>query len=364
MFFDKTQLPLRDPHVLYEDQIEKKLSKLKEALFLGVDWEETEKGILDSIGVLVYPKKLKSVDDDMAIFNSDTIAIEMEKPQYFIDLAPEGQILGALWVLEFGSVLDRNAGENCAVDEGMYPHSDGNRLRKNPINQETNNYTYAPGLFEPYFSQYQSWRDHALDYATGRLNDKQDALILTLDFKSFFYSVDIQQSMFDHFIKLVDQIPEKHKQIDWLKRLNMVAYRVIERYSQKLRTIHVDNESLSIEKRNVLPIGFFPSNILSNVVLTPFDKEVVEKWNPVYYGRYVDDIIIVDKVEANSEIYRLARSTNKEKRLNSDWILSQFFCEPGVMKGEEDKTGSKSDNEDKRKTHYIYHISPQDTGPA
>lgn len=338
--------------------MKKKLSKLEQAFFYGYDWDETVKEILDSVGVLVYPKKLKPVDEDMAIFNSDSIAIELDKPQYFIDLSPEGQLLGVLWILEFGAVLDKNAGDNSDEYEGMYPHSYGNRLRKNLINQKTNNYTYAPGLFEPYFSQYQSWRDHALDYAKGRLNDKQDALILTLDFKSFFYSVDIQRSMFDHFVEILDQIPEKHNHIEWLKRLNDFVFRVIERYSQELRKIHVNNDNLSLGNRNILPIGFFPSNILSNVVLTPFDKAVIEKWNPVYYGRYVDDIIIVDKVEANSEIYRMARSTNKEKRLDSDWIINQFLCETGVMKREEDK-GDKSDNNDKRKTHYIYHISPQ-----
>ena len=164
VFFDKTQLPLRDQLVLYEENIEEKLSSLEQALFLGIDWDETEKKILDSVGVLVYPKKLKPVDEDMAIFNSDSIAIEMDKPQYFIDLSPEGQLLGVLWILEFGAVLDKNAGDSCCDKyEGMYPHSYGNRLRKNLINQKTNNFTYAPGLFEPYFSQYQSWRDHALD---------------------------------------------------------------------------------------------------------------------------------------------------------------------------------------------------------
>lgn len=356
VFFDKTQLPLRDQLVLYEDRIEEKLSKLEQALVFGVDWDETEKDILNSIGVLVYPKKLKSVDDDMAIFNSDSIAIEMDKPQYFIDLAPAGQLLGVLWILEFGAVLDRNAGED---SEGMYPHSYGNRLRKNLINKKTNSYTYAPGLFEPYFSQYQSWRDNALDYAKGRLNDKQDALILTLDFKSFFYSVDIQQSMFDGFIALIEKIPEKQNHLGWLKRLNDFVFKVIERYSQELRKVHSDNDDLNLGKRNVLPIGFFPSNILSNVVLTPFDKAVIEKWNPVYYGRYVDDIIIVDKVEANSEINRRARSANTEDRLDSDWILNQFLCETGVMDRELDTIAERQDNENAPKPHYIYKILPQ-----
>lgn len=153
VFFDKTQLPLRDQLVLYEENIEEKLSSLEQALFLGIDWDETEKEILDSVGVLVYPKRLKPVDEDMAIFNSDSIAIEMDKPQYFIDLSPEGQLLGVLWILEFGAVLDKNAGDSCDEYEGMYPHSYGNRLRKNLISRDwyekENSYYYYPYMFLP-----------------------------------------------------------------------------------------------------------------------------------------------------------------------------------------------------------------------
>ena len=348
VFYDKYLLPLRDQLVLYESQIESKLAELESALFYGAGWEEKEKQILESIDVLVYPKKLKPVDEDLAIFNSDSMPITLEKPQYFIELSPEGHILGALWVLEFGVKLDQNAGETTDTYEGMYPHSYGNRLKKNLINKETNTYTYAPGLFEPYFSQYQSWRDHALDYAKERLNDKQDALILTLDFKSFYYSVDIQKPVFDGFLSLFNEIAERNTA--WLDRLNHFVYRVIERYSQRLRSVHIDDEeTLKLGERNVLPIGFLPSNILSNVVLTAFDKAVIQKWNPIYYGRYVDDIIIVDKVETNSEVYRLARATEPKKRLTADGLMKRFLCDTGVLKRERKTKNNKA--------HYLYRIS-------
>ena len=42
-FFDKTQLPMRDSLVLYEDDmIDDKLFNLEQALFQGEQWEETE----------------------------------------------------------------------------------------------------------------------------------------------------------------------------------------------------------------------------------------------------------------------------------------------------------------------------------
>ena len=330
VFFDKTQLPLRDQLVQKETEIEKQLPQLETALFDNAEWEDMEKEILNSVGILLYPKSLIPVDDKTAIFNSDSIDIEMEKPQYFIGLSPVGHILGTLWVLEIGRKLDQNAGENGQSD-GMYPHSYGNRLKKNLISQKTDDYTYAPGLFEPYFSQYESWRDRALEQAKKRLEDKQDALILTLDFKSFFYSVDIQREWFENCLSCFG---EKE---DWRWRLHRFVYKVIQRYSEKLREIHTDNDMLSIGKRNVLPIGFLPSNILSNVMLTPFDNAVIKELNPVYYGRYVDDIMIVDKVEANSDIYKLAREKDKEKRLNADKIMELFFCDTCILKTDDNE---------------------------
>lgn len=357
VFFDKTLLPLRDQLVQDEEQIEAKLDQLENALFDGILWEETKREILESIGVLSFPKKLESVGEDTAIFNSDSIPIKMEKPQYFIDLSPLGHILGTLWVLEFGIKLDKDAEEGDDTYEGMYPHSYGNRLRKRIINEETGHYTYAPGLFEPYFKPYQNWRDNALERTKERLNDKQDALILTLDFKNFYYSVDIRRSLFDGFILKLGIKDE------WMIRLNDLIFCIIEEYARKLRIVHKDSENdkgLKLGKRNGLPIGFLPSNILSNVILTPFDKAIIEKWNPVYYGRYVDDIMIVDKVETNSEIYKQARLKDSEIRLKAKDIMKKYLMGAGIMgcRGEkEDKSKGKSDDgvkgKGKNATYYV-----------
>ena len=314
LYFDKTQLPLRDRLVLFENEgIEEKLDDLYKALMIGENWEEYEQRILDQIGVLLYPKSLQKISDDTAIFNADSIPIEMKAPQYFIDLPVEGHILGALWILSIGLELDKNSDEN--NPNGMYEHSYGNRLRKTLINKESNDITYSPSLFEPYFAQYESWRDYGLERAKERLDDKQDAIILTLDFKSFYYSVHMDEGDFQKFLS---RVPEVHA---WHKRVNDFVFRVISKYSDKLRRAIGCESELKIGDRNVLPIGFLPSNILGNWILTGFDDAIIEKWNPVYYGRYVDDIIIVDKVEKNSPLYKKAREKTPTERLTSDDVI-------------------------------------------
>ena len=97
------------------------------------DWAAYEQKILDQIGILLYPKKLKPISDDTAIFNADNIPIEMSAPQYFIDLPVEGHILGTLWVLSVGLALDKNSDESDPT--GVYEHSYGNRLKKTLINK-------------------------------------------------------------------------------------------------------------------------------------------------------------------------------------------------------------------------------------
>lgn len=56
-----------------------------------------------------------------------------------------------------------------------------------------------------------------------------------------------------------------------------------------------------------------------------FDKSIINRLNPSYYGRYVDDIIIVDKVESNISICELLLkgSTKLEEVINL--VLCQYF---------------------------------------
>lgn len=324
LYFDKTQLPLRDRVVLFEQEdIDDKLAELKQALIDGKDWEQYEQQILEQIGVLLYPKKLKPIPEDTAIFNGDNIAIEMSDPQFFIDLPVEGHILGVLWILSVGRELDKNSDDK--NPNGMYEHSYGNRLKKSLFNEEIGDITYSPGLFEPYFSQFESWRDHGLDKAKERLDDKQDAIILTLDFKSFYYSVDLKDSDFENILK---RLP---KPTGWQKRVNHFVCRVVQVYSDKLRQHCFTKQALDIKQRNVLPIGFLPSNILSNWVLTKFDDAIIKEWNPVYYGRYVDDVIIVDKVEKNDPLYKMAHEQSSSNRLKADDVINMKLVDSEIF---------------------------------
>lgn len=121
IYFDKTQLPLRDQLVTYESEgIESQLNTLVEKITGSEgDWSAFADEILNAMSAFVFPKALEPVPENMVILNSSSTPIRLEKPQFFIDLPVNGHILSVLWVLSVGRMLDKNCEDDM---DGMYEH--------------------------------------------------------------------------------------------------------------------------------------------------------------------------------------------------------------------------------------------------
>lgn len=295
VYFDKTQLILRDKIVAFETSghFEQDILEMGKQMLEG-KWNELTQPIYNSVSCVAFPKKIKeseskSNDAPLLISNTSSKSVEIDTAQYFIDMDVKGYILGVAWILIVGYLLDN----------GIYEHSYGNRLRKNLI-KENGKPDFSPYLFEPYFQQYESWRDKALNLAKEALNREQDVVVLTLDFKRFFYHVNIGDTQLTEIVERLFNNQTKTEYSDLVKPLTNFVNGIIKNYSLRLEKFE------SCNNRRVLPIGFAPSNIIANYCLKEFDDAIIAGWNPIYYGRYVDDIIIVDKVEKNSLIYSKA----------------------------------------------------------
>lgn len=321
IFFDKSNVITRNDLVEFEYgvQWEYKLKDLAASLTDSAKWESKEKEILEAINIFILPKTINNTTDkekSKVIFNKNhNEKINIKDFQYVIDMPIEGHILGVLWILLIGHYLDE--------DGKMYKHSYGNRLRRS-LFKKCKKPTYYPGMFEPYFSQYTAWRDNGIDIAREHLDKGDDIIILTMDLQRYYYSVNYQEDEFDNMLQAVkgENDDEKSKETDVLTRIHHFVFNVIKSYSSKVRSA-CKGEDLWITKdgikqtsgehaNNVLPIGFLPSCILANYRLNVLDQQINSRWNPLYYGRYVDDIIIVDKVEKNSELYKLIYNQNTE----------------------------------------------------
>ena len=312
VYFDKTNLILRDKIVDFESSIEDLedyFKKLASKINDKKEFKKLEKDILDSISILYFPKKLgdgkKIRDNDsesVLIVNDCSKNLQIDEMQYFIDMDVRGHILGVLWIMLIGY----------RVDKKLYAHSYGNRIRKNLYNEFSNEPTYSPYLFQPYFEQYESWRDNAMEKALDHLKKRQDVIILTLDFKRYYYSVDMNEEAFKVIYDdaFNDDATAKNSEIN--KELNEFVCSVIQKYSSNFEG-----------NKNILPIGFLPSNVLGNWFLNSFDNAIVDGWNPVYFGRYVDDILIVDKVEHNGIIHKKIQDGSLSAKEIIDYYLIQ-----------------------------------------
>ena len=240
---------------------------------------------LNQVDVHFYPKsfyKTKSEDNFITNERVDKKGYKVERVTAFIDAPIEIHIVSVLWIIEFGLDQDKELSDSCF----------GNRLL---INRNGEKIVQGSGLFKPYHKQYQKWRDNAVEIAHGLIKRKKNVLFLNLDIRDYFHSVRIPTS------KLYSE-EKRRKNLDYFYNLKEIFLKihlrytklVAEKYSVPYKFIdELDKGTLGDLKEIVLPIGLLSSFILANYYLKDFDNTILQKIKPAYYGRYVDDLLIV-----------------------------------------------------------------------
>ena len=146
-------------------------------------------------------------------------------------------------------------------------------------------------LFKLYNTQYQDWRDGALKAAEQILDqENENVAILSLDFKQCFYCVNTD---FNNIRKVLKRKIRDSNQRDFALKLTDILERIHIQYQKSI--YHFFSHSHSDIPSNImpLPIGLPSSSLLCNWHLKEFDENILKVVRPEYYGRYVDDILIV-----------------------------------------------------------------------
>lgn len=277
---------------------------------------------LESIDCRVLPKSVNGPEDKngngrkngLFISNVTTSSEYLARVNYFIIAPVELHIVEVLWCLVVGPLMEEGLEECCY----------GNRLHDSAKNftqqKNTGNFTT---LFRLYANQYSSWRDRALKVAEEISKKDEDVALLFLDFKSYFYEVNLD------FEKIVNRIEEAFEDDDRLRvialKLTDSLRKIFSAYRDKtaslLRSTHPE-----CRDKTFLPIGFASSSILANWYLAEFDGDILETARPDYYGRYVDDIIMV------------FRNPGKDKaiRTSIESFVGKFLGGQLVRDGEKD----------------------------
>lgn len=222
----------------------------------------------ESIGYSIFPKKIESdsnQNEQRYYYTNSNVQkkYEITRVTPFINCSVNIHIISVMWINSIGSKIDNVFVENCF----------GNRLFRNEDGQYEKKKIH---LFYRYFDKYNEWRDGAIKKAKSLHESNHDVAILNLDIKEYYSSINFS------FLSIE---PFTNKENLWL---NKFLEEVHDIYREKISNLKL------IEKHiKILPIGLLSSCIISNYYLHNLDKKIKNHIKPEYYGRYVDDILLV-----------------------------------------------------------------------
>jgi len=254
----------------YEENLLQNLQVLRSNLeSTGCAWVEDKSFIGDWT---LVAKGVKNIERKNGEVFSDPetqwdIYCQHEKPNTEFRLMAQPSIdfvvLSTLWVMKVG----------CKYDEKLNDCSYGNRLRrqkKGKINP------CSLGTFSPYQQSFRGWRDKGIRAMKSGLDEGKQIVSITGDVSSFYHELDSNFLLQESFLRAIGL------------QLSDVDKSLTELFLQALKA-WADNTPL----KTGLPVGLPASAVVANMALIELDRVIQEQINPLYYGRYVDDIILV-----------------------------------------------------------------------
>lgn len=257
---------------------------------------------------------------------------ELKNFNYFIKIPIELHIVNVLWIVKLGYLLDS---QYCYYSDNTKSYCYANRLE---LDEKSGKVLFGNKLFKTYANQYQKWRDNCISIAEDLLdNHKKDVIIVSLDIKRYYPSADLDYNLINQDLELRCKNKDLLEEFKKYSFLTNIIGQVRDIYFEKTRPIW-ENEQNEVEDTDKLksehpiPIGMLSSNIIANWYLRTFDEKVNKYVKPAFYGRYVDDILIV--LENRGGCSELAKENGQcdknccsdKRKLTIDKILSQYFC--------------------------------------
>lgn len=200
-------------------------------------------------------------------------------------------VVAALWLGTVGARLEAALGfaprlsDSSDRNTDAFSSSFGDRLRRN----QTNDYNwFSPGSYKPYMHQYRRWQEQGFRSMTAALERQDAAVAITADFSAFFPSLSsaflLDPVFLEEECKVLLTARERK-----LTELLVVALEAWQRRARRDLASLAEIEEIPVG----LPIGLPASGLIANLALARFDRTVRGQLNPLYYGRYVDDLLIV-----------------------------------------------------------------------
>jgi len=288
-YYDKTLLHIKNRIVDFETghSFMDRMKELSKNLY--EENQEYFEKLIAKIDMVVMSKSLIKIEEDTKVIkgNIDNNK-KISKLNFSIDAPVELFIIDMLWMLIVKKIYLQKYGE--------FEYSYAGKLKKGIMKNNTdivNGIDFASNrCFEPYFQCYTKWRNKALDIAKECCKS-ENILMISLDLKSFYYSVNYDFKSLDEIFNQ----DERYSEISFLTNLVQLIY--------KKYTFLISKYKCGIKKsegKNILPIGLISPLLIRDIYLAPIDHDIMDKILPRYYGRYVDDMLIVVNVDDSANL--------------------------------------------------------------
>ncbi|MCX8489543.1 MAG: RNA-directed DNA polymerase, partial [Cyclobacteriaceae bacterium] len=185
---------------------------------------------------------------------------------------------------------------DAALSEDAY----GSRLRrvkKDKTQPNSGLGEYQPeglGSFSPYFTKYKIWREKGFKIIRQQLDNDESVVVMTMDISSFYHRID------PTFIKNTFFLNDAKIDLEtWELKFTQFMANLLNFWSKQVRKEIKPLKGSGVKPMGGIPIGLTISRVISNALMINFDRVIQQELTPLYYGRYVDDIILVFKNPGN-----------------------------------------------------------------
>lgn len=304
-YYDKTLLHIKRNIIEFEasDNFKNRLLVLAEKLY--EEDMEYFKALIEKVDTVILPKTFVDKEDSKIVKGTVNKNKKISRINFSIDAPVEILILDMLWGLFIKKIYMTLYGEFTNSYAGKFKkglfNSDNDLI--NGIDFKSNR------CFQPYFQCYSDWRNNALNSVMEKC--KQETIVmLSLDIKSFYYSVRFNFEELDVIFKEDERYKELYFYTKVVKEIYQKYTKLVRRYKKGIG--NNINEC-------ILPIGLISPIIVREILLNSIDNNIVNNLQPCYYGRYVDDMLLV----VNFKEY---------EHLNIDKIIYDLLVNNGIIR--------------------------------
>lgn len=315
IYYDSSSLNIRKQIAEFErseSTLKRKLKKLALEIHQGDISSDYWQKLFNKIDYSLAVKKFDQVEDiDDAIIHSQfkNKNYTSNREVHFAIIPVELQIVSTLFVKLFG----------CKIEKSLSNMPYGHKLDSF---EHFDGVSISPGLklYEPYYYKYQDWRNNAVE-TVKILNERgKNSILVSMDLQDFYHSSRVDFDKLKEFLSSHFEMdgfdfgdftiePEEKFIFDVVKGI----------HSKYMECCGLD----AVNNKYLLPIGLITSGVIANWYLDPLDKAIQKELEPDYFGRYVDDILIVLPLKNGSKL------PTKKKLLTSIFCDSNLLLEEG-----------------------------------